>query len=418
MDARVSGSEPFPPSPATGQAGPAVKPAIVAGAETTMMVLLAVSLSHGLNDIVQSLVPAIYPVLKQEFGLDFGQIGMITLVFQVTASLLQPMVGLFTDRRPVPFSLPIGMGFSLAGLLLLAYAPTYGVLLVAAAMIGIGSSIFHPESSRVARMASGGRHGFAQSLFQLGGNFGTAIGPLLAAFIVVPRGQSSIAYFSIVALLAMIVLFKVSGWYSANLRAPRPVVQAAASPLSSKRVGGSIAVLMALVFSKHFYLASIGSYFPFYLMSKFGLDKQTALVHLFIFFGAVAAGTIIGGPIGDRYGRRVVIWVSILGVLPFTLALPYADLFWTTVLSVVIGLILSSAFSAILVFAQELVPGKIGMISGLFFGLAFGMGGLGAAVLGVLADHTSIDFVYKVCAYLPALGLLAYFLPRLDKRKP
>ncbi len=417
MDARVSGSEPFSPGPDATPTGPSMQPAIVAGAETTLVVLLAVSLSHGLNDVVQSLVPAVYPVLKQEFGLNFGQIGMITLVFQMTASLLQPMVGLFTDRRPVPFSLPIGMGFSLAGLLLLAYAPTYGVLLVAAALIGIGSSIFHPESSRVARMASGGRHGFAQSLFQLGGNFGTAIGPLLAAFIVVPRGQSSIAYFSIVALLAMIVLIKVSGWYSAHLRAPRPMAKATTAPLSGKRVGGSIAVLMVLVFSKHFYLASIGSYFPLYLISKFGLDKQTALVHLFVFFGAVAAGTIIGGPMGDRYGRRLVIWVSILGVLPFTLLLPYANLFWTTVLSVVIGLVLSSAFSAILVFAQELVPGKIGMISGLFFGLAFGMGGLGAAVLGVLADHTSIDFVYKICAYLPALGLLAYFLPRIEHHR-
>ncbi len=383
---------------------------------TAMLILVAVSVSHGLNDVIQSLVPAIYPVLKSKFSLDFGQIGMITLAFQLTASLLQPLVGLFTDKRPMPFSLPFGMGVTLIGLLLLSVAPSYPFLLLSAGLVGVGSSIFHPESSRVARMASGGRHGFAQSLFQLGGNFGTALGPLLAAFIVVPRGQSSIAYFSIVAIGAIVILSKVGGWYQERLALPKHASGVATvSPFSKGKVTFSISILMILVFSKHFYLASIGSYYPFYLMEKFGIDKQTALVHLFVFLGAVAAGTIIGGPLGDRFGRRLVIWISILGVLPFTLALPHADLFWTTVLSVIIGLILSSAFSAILVFAQELVPGRIGMISGLFFGLAFGMGGLGAAVLGELADRTSIEFVYQICAYLPALGLLAYFLPKVER---
>jgi FSR family fosmidomycin resistance protein-like MFS transporter len=408
MDARVS------------QAGTlGAKPLIMPQAGgTAMLVLSAISLSHGLNDIIQSLVPALYPLMKSEFSLDFSQVGLIGLTFQLTASLLQPVVGLYTDRHPKPFSLPIGMACTLMGLLLLSVAWTYPILLVSAALVGIGSSIFHPESSRVARMASGGRHGFAQSLFQLGGNFGTAIGPLLAAYIVVPRGQSSIAYFSGVALLAILILSAVGRWYKARLMTARKTAAPPpASPFSPRKVGFAIAILMTLVFSKHFYLASIGSYYPFFLMSRFGIDQQTALVHLFIFLGAVAAGTILGGPIGDRFGRKLVIWVSILGVLPFTLMLPYANLFWTTVLSVVIGLILSSAFSAILVFAQELVPGKIGMISGLFFGLAFGMGGLGAAVLGVLADHTSIDFVYKVCAYLPALGLLAAFLPKIDRRR-
>ena len=383
-----------------------------------LLVLSAISLSHGLNDVIQSLVPAIYPVLKSEFNLDFSQIGLITLTFQLTASLLQPLVGLYTDHHPRPFSLAIGMGFTLMGLLLLSVAPSYPVLLAAAGLVGVGSSIFHPESSRVARMASGGRHGFAQSLFQLGGNFGTAIGPLLAAFIVVPRGQSSIAYFSVVALIAIVILSQVGRWYKAHL-VPRKVSVAAAAtlPFSRRKVGLSLAILMLLVFSKYFYLTSISNYYPFYLMSRFGLDKQTALVYLFVFLGAVAAGTIIGGPLGDRFGRKLVIWISILGVLPFTLLLPHANLFWTTVLSVVIGVVLSSAFSAILVFAQELIPGKVGMISGLFFGLAFGMGGLGAAMLGELADHTSIDFVYQICAYLPALGLLAYFLPNLDRRR-
>ncbi|HEX4767844.1 MAG TPA: MFS transporter [Lichenihabitans sp.] len=411
MDARASSPQPF----GLGGTGPG---AVETGRGAALLVLCAISLSHSLNDIIQSLVPAIYPVLKQEFNLDFGQIGLITLTFQLTASLLQPLVGIYTDRRPTPFSLPIGMGCTLLGLLLLSVARSFPVLLVAAAMIGMGSSVFHPESSRVARMASGGQHGFAQSLFQVGGNFGTALGPLLAAFIVVPRGQSSIAWFSVVAFAAIIILLRIGRWYRAHLRAPRKVSDGATVALLPRRkVGIAITVLMVLVFSKYFYLASITSYCPFYLMSKFGLDKQAALIRLFVFLAAVAAGTIVGGPLGDRFGRRLVIWVSILGVLPFTLLLPHADLFWTTVLSVVIGLILSSAFSAILVFAQELVPGRVGMVSGMFFGFAFGMGGLGAALLGALADHTSITFVYNLCAYLPALGLLAYFLPNVVSAK-
>ena len=390
-----------------------------AGSEAALAVLLAISLSHGLNDVIQSLIPAVYPVLKEEFSLSFGQIGLITLAFQLTASLLQPLVGLYTDRRPLPYSLAVGMGCTLVGLVLFAFAPTYPLLLGAAALVGVGSSIFHPEASRVARMASGGQHGFAQSLFQLGGNFGSALGPLLAGFVVVSRGQRSIAYFSIVALVAMVILARVGRWYGERLslklaaNAPPP-----ASPVSRAKVGGALTVLMLLVFSKYFYLASISTYFQFFLMKKFGLDAQAALFHLFIFLGAVAAGTIAGGPIGDRFGRKRVIWLSILGVLPFTLALPYANLFWTTVLSVIVGIVLSSAFSAILVFATELVPGKVGLIAGLFFGLAFGMGGLGAAVLGELADRTSIEFVYEVCAFLPALGLLTWFLPSLEQTEP
>lgn len=400
------------PSSAISQPGQGV------GSQAALAVLLAISLSHGLNDVIQSLIPAIYPVLKTEFSLNFGQIGLITLAFQLTASLLQPLVGLYTDRRPLPYSLPVGMGCTLVGLVLLAFAPTYPLLLGAAALVGVGSSIFHPEASRVARMASGGRHGFAQSLFQLGGNFGSALGPLLAGFVVLSRGQASIAYFSIVALVAMVILARVGRWYSQHLNQKvAPSAKPAGLPLSRRKVGMALTVLMLLVFSKHFYLASITTYFQFFLMRRFGLTDQAALFHLFIFLGAVAAGTIAGGPIGDRFGRKRVIWISILGVLPFTLALPYANLFWTTVLSVVIGLILSSAFSAILVFATELVPGKVGMIAGLFFGLAFGMGGLGAAVLGALADRTSIEFVYHVCSFLPALGLLTWFLPRMERRQ-
>jgi FSR family fosmidomycin resistance protein-like MFS transporter len=376
-------------------------------------VLAAVSVSHLLNDLIQSLLPAIYPILKESFRLDFGQIGLLTLTFQITASLLQPVVGYYTDRRPRPFSLVVGMGFSLVGLLILSQAHTYPMLLLGAALVGLGSSVFHPESSRVARMASGGQHGMAQSVFQVGGNAGTAIGPLLAAFIVVPMGQPSIAWFSIVALLAMIILFNVGRWYQARLVAmkdkPRP--EAVKPAHSRKRIAWAITILMLLVFSKNFYTASITSYFTFYLMAKFQLTVQDAQVHLFVFLGAIAAGTVLGGPIGDRIGRKYVIWISILGVLPFTLALPYANLFWTGVLSIVIGLILSSAFSAILVYATELVPGRVGVISGLFFGLSFGMGGLGAALLGELADKTSIETVYHVCSFLPAIGLLTYFLP-------
>lgn len=378
-------------------------------------VLGAISFCHLLNDMMQALLPAIYPMLKMSFDLDFTQIGLLTLTYQMIASMLQPLVGLYTDHRPKPYSLAVGMGFTLTGLLLLSAAGSFHVLLIAAGLVGMGSSVFHPESSRVARMASGGRHGFAQAFFQVGGNAGTSLGPLLAAFIVLPGGQGSIAWFSIAALLAIVILWHVGTWYSrcgAVRSAPhfsRPEVH---RTLSSRRVKWVLFNLMALVFSKYIYLSSLISYYTFYLIRKFHISVQDSQFYLFLFLGAVAAGTIIGGPIGDRFGRKSVIWCSILGVLPFTLALPYANLFWTAVLSVVIGIILASAFSAILVFAQDLVPGKVGMISGLFFGFAFGIGGLGAAGLGWLADQTSIEYVYHICSYLPALGLLAAFLPK------
>jgi FSR family fosmidomycin resistance protein-like MFS transporter len=386
----------------------------------TFAILVALSFSHLLNDMMQSLLPAIYPLLKTKFALDFGQVGLITFTFQVTASLLQPVVGLYTDKRPMPFSLAVGMGFTLVGLLLLAGAGSFAMLLLAAGMVGLGSSVFHPESSRVARMASGGRHGMAQSFFQVGGNAGSAIGPLLAAFVVVPHGQGSVAWFALFALLGMVVLLNVGRWYRAARQriAARPRAAAhAASTLSHRRVTASIIILLVLIFSKYFYMASLNTYYTFYLIHKFGVSVQTAQILLFVFLGAVAAGTFAGGPIGDRIGRKYVIWGSILGVLPFTLALPHANLAWTVVFSVLIGLILASAFSAILVYAQELLPGKVGTVSGMFFGFAFGMGGLGAALLGVLADHTSIDFVYGVCAFLPLLGLLTAFLPNMERAR-
>jgi FSR family fosmidomycin resistance protein-like MFS transporter len=387
--------------------------------ETAFRVLLSISFCHLLNDMSQSLLPAIYPILKSSFRLDFGQIGLITLTFQATASLLQPFVGIYTDKHPTPYSLAAGMGFSLCGLLLLSIAPSYAILLFAAGLMGLGSSIFHPESSRVARMASGGQHGLAQSIFQVGGNAGSSMGPLLAAFVVLPRGQSSIAWFSFLALLGIVVLLKVGAWYKAHQRqrANRPHLQHTHARLPPRRVAISISILGALIFSKYFYLASITSYYTFYLIAKFHLPVRSAQIYLFLFLGAVAAGTVIGGPVGDRIGRKYVIWASILGVLPFTLMLPYASLFWTAILTIVIGLILASAFSAIVVYAQELVPGRIGMISGLFFGFAFGMAGIGAAVLGRLADLTSIAFVYRVCSFLPAIGLLTAFLPDLEKQK-
>ncbi len=389
-----------------------------AAESTTFVILVALSFSHLLNDMMQSLLPAIYPLLKTKFALDFGQIGLITFTFQLTASLLQPVVGVVTDRRPMPFSLAVGMGFTLAGLLLLASAWSFPVLLAAAALVGMGSSVFHPESSRIARAASGGRHGMAQSLFQVGGQTGQALGPLLAAFVVVPHGQGSVAWFSLFALLAIVVLLNVGRWYRAARQRmaarPRGALHPS-SALSHRRVMASVAILLTLVFSKYFYLASLNTYYTFYLIHKFGVSIQTAQILLFVFLGAVAAGTFAGGPIGDRIGRKYVIWGSIMGVLPFTLMLPHANLFWTVVLTVPIGLILASAFSAILVYAQELMPGKIGTVSGMFFGFSFGMGGLGAALLGVLADHTSIDFVYGVCAFLPALGLLTAFLPNMER---
>jgi FSR family fosmidomycin resistance protein-like MFS transporter len=394
-------------------------PVQISAERVAIPILAAISVSHMLNDLIQSLLPAIYPILKDNYRLDFGQIGLLTLTFQMSASLLQPLVGTFTDRRPQPFSLVVGMGFTLVGLLTLSQAHSYPMLLLGAALVGMGSSVFHPESSRVARMASGGRHGLAQSVFQVGGNAGTALGPLLAAFIVVPFGQGSIAWFSAVALLAMLILFSVGRWYRAKLvelKAKPKAVQKTSS-LPRKRIVISITILMLLVFSKNFYMAGLTSYYTFYLISKFQVSVQDAQVYLFIFLGAVAAGTLLGGPIGDRIGRRYVIWISILGVLPFTLLLPYSNLFWTAVLSVIIGLVLASAFSAILVYATELVPGRVGMIAGLFFGLSFGMGGLGAAALGQLADMTSIETVYKVCSFLPAIGLLAYFLPKIEKAR-
>ena len=391
----------------------------LAGEGTVFAVLGALSFSHLLNDLVPSLVPAIYPMLKAGFDLDFAQVGLITLAYQLTASLLQPVVGLYADRRPMPYALPVGMGFTLGGLLLLSWAPHFLLVLLAAALVGSGSAVFHPESSRIARAASGGRHGFAQSLFQMGGSTGSALGPLLAALIIMPRGQRSIALFALVALLAILVLTLVCRWYKRRrtARPARPAARAAAaaSALPARRIGLALLVLLLLVFSKYFYLASLTSYYTFYLIDKFHLSVENAQIHLFVFLGAAALGTFFGGPIGDRFGRKIVIWGSIVGVLPFTLMLPYANLFWTGVLSVVIGLVLSSAFSAILVYATELIPGKVGMISGLFFGLAFGIAGIGAAVLGKVADMTSITFVYHLCAYLPLIGLLTVFLPTIEK---
>jgi MFS transporter, FSR family, fosmidomycin resistance protein len=383
--------------------------------DTVFAVIAAVSFCHLLNDMMQSLIPAIYPMLKTNYGLDFGQIGLLTFTFQVTASLLQPLIGIYTDRRPQPYSLSLGMGFTLIGLILLGFADRYWLLLVAAAMVGIGSSVFHPESSRVARMASGGRLGLAQSLFQVGGNFGSAIGPLLAAFIVLPRGQSSVAWFSLAALVAMIILWQIGNWYRAHRFALGTTRRfGAAVDLPRRKVVIALTVLGILVFSKFIYMASLSSYYTFYLIHKFDVSVRDAQLLLFVFLGAVALGTIIGGPIGDRFGRKYVIWGSILGVLPFTLAMPYANLPWTIALTGVTGLILASAFSAIIVFAQELAPGKVGLIAGLFFGFAFGIGGIGAAALGALADVKGIDFVYSVCSYLPAFGLFAVFLPNME----
>ena len=380
-------------------------------------ILAAVSFSHLLNDMIQSLLPAIYPILKATFRLNFVEIGLITLTYQLTASLLQPFVGLYTDRSPKPFSLPVGMTFTLLGLLMLATAPHLGMLLVAAAFMGMGSSVFHPESSRVAHLASGGRHGLAQSVFQVGGNAGSSLGPLLAAFIVLPGGQRRVAWFTLAALLAILVLTVVGRWYRHAMKPGTSRAHASAASGAMRKAAGPIIILAVLVFSKYFYLASLTSYYTFYLMAKFHVPVRTAQIDLFIFLGAVAAGTVIGGPVGDRFGRKYVIWLSILGVLPFTLLLPEASYSWTLILTVVIGLILASAFSAILVYAQELVPGNVGMIAGLFFGFAFGMAGIGAAVLGKLADTKSIFFVYRVCSFLPALGLLTAFLPDVHKQR-
>jgi FSR family fosmidomycin resistance protein-like MFS transporter len=382
-------------------------------------ILGAISFSHLLNDMIQSLIVAIYPLLKGEFQLNFVQIGAITLTYQICASVLQPIIGVYTDKHPRPHSLSVGMGFTLTGLLTLSLAQNYASVLAAAALVGAGSAIFHPESSRIARLASGGRHGMAQSIFQVGGSAGSAIGPLLAAWIIIPHGQRSLAWFALAAILAIAVLWNVSAWYkSQHLERPtqRKAAAPVSSPVSSRRVALSVIILLVLIFSKYFYLASISSYYSFYLIEKFHLPVQSAQLYLFVFLFAVALGGLIGGPVGDRVGRKRVIWFSILGVAPFTMTLPYVDLWWTGILSFVIGLILASAFSAILVFAQELMPGKIGAVSGLFFGLAFGMGGIGAAVLGAVADRHGIEFVYRLCAYLPLLGVTAALLPNIERR--
>jgi FSR family fosmidomycin resistance protein-like MFS transporter len=382
-----------------------------------MGVLAAISTSHMINDMMQSLILALYPILKGGFSLSFSQIGLITLTYQLTASLFQPLIGLYTDRRPVAYALPVGMTFTLCGLLLLAYAPTYSLLLVASGLIGTGSSIFHPESSRVARAASGGRYGFAQSFFQVGGNTGSALGPLAAAAVIAPFGQHSVAWFCGVALVGITLLTGVSRWHVAHRIAfPHAARPTAASPLPPRTVAMAIGILLLLIFSKFFYVAGLSSFYTFYLIDKFGVSVQASQYLLFVFLLASAIGTLLGGVLVDRLGQKPVIWASILGIAPFALLLPYVNLFWTVTFTVLIGLILSSAFSAILVYAQELIPGKVGMVSGLFFGLAFGMGGLGAALLGVLADHTSIEFVYRVIAFLPLLGMVTAFLPKVRRK--
>lgn len=389
---------------------------------TVFSILLAISLSHLLNDTMQSLIPSTYPLLKKSLHLDFGQLGLVTFCFQLTASLLQPFVGMYTDRRPQPYSLAAGMCFSGTGLALLSQADSFPLVLIAVSLVGVGSSIFHPEASRLAYLASGGRRGLAQSIFQLGGNAGASLGPLLAAQIIAPYGQSRIIWFCLAALLAIIILLRTGAWYRRNLvrrksppHRPAPALETGVSPLSRYRVAAALVILLILIFSKYFYMASMSSYYTFFLIDKFHVSVQTSQMFLFLFLFSVAAGTLIGGPVGDRIGRKYVIWASILGVAPFTLVLPYANLFWTGVLSVAVGVILASAFSAILVYAQELIPGKVGLIAGLFFGLAFGMGGIGAAVLGRLADQTSIRHVFHLCAFLPLLGLMTGFLPNVER---
>jgi len=381
-----------------------------------LRIIGAVALARLINDLIQAVLPAIYPMLKDSYGLTFTQVGLITLTFQLTASLLQPWVGYYTDRRPQPFLLPAGMICTLIGILMMSQVGSFPLILLAAALIGIGSSTFHPEASRVARLASGGRYGLAQSSFQVGGNAGTAFGPLLAAAIIIPYGQGNVAWFGLFALFALVVLYAISRWYANHLRLYKlKQGQAATHGLSRNRVISALVVLGLLVFSKYFYMASFTSYFTFYLIEKFDLSVASSQLHLFLFLGAVAAGTFFGGPIGDKIGRKAVIWFSILGVAPFTLLLPHVDLFWTSVLSVVIGFILASAFSAIVVYAQELVPGNVGMIAGVFFGLMFGFGGIGAALLGHLADIHGIEYVYYLCSFLPLFGVLAIFLPRTRK---
>jgi FSR family fosmidomycin resistance protein-like MFS transporter len=396
---------------------PPVSAAPVASHIAVFPILISLSFCHLLNDLMQSLIPALYPMLKHELHLDFGQVGMITLAFQLTASLLQPNIGIYTDRRPQPYSLAIGMGSTLIGLILLSQADHYRTVILAAALVGAGSAVFHPEASRVARMASGGRYGVAQALFQVGGNLGAAIGPLIAAFIVLPRGQGAIAWVSLAALLAMAVLTRVGMWYAARLRPSHAAAHAATSTPRVPRAHAVffVFVLMLLVFSKNVYSSSLTSFFTFYLIDRFHLSVQDAQVQLFIFMAAIAVGTLAGGALSDRIGRRPMIWISILGALPFTLTLPYANLFWTGVLTVIIGLLMASAFPAILVYAHELLPGRVGLVSGVFFGFAFGLGGLGAAAMGHIADAYGIAFVYHLCSYLPAIGLVAWLLPNLER---
>ncbi|MFB6457640.1 MFS transporter [Chitinophaga sp. Hz27] len=388
--------------------------------QTVFSILIALSFTHLLNDALQSLIPAIYPLVRDSLKLSYSQVGLITLTFQMSASILQPLVGFFTDKKPQPYSLAIGMSFTLLGLVSLSMAHSFPMVLVSVALTGVGSAIFHPEASRLAHMASGGRHGMAQSLFQVGGNAGSSLGPLLAAAIIVPFGQFNVIWFSLAALLAIIVMLRISKWYMAQPQKPKvkkAIQHTDRQQLSTPKVVFSLGILLVLIFSKYFYMASMTSYYTFYLINKFHVSVQGAQIYLFVFLFSVAAGTFIGGPVGDRIGRKYVIWISILGVAPFSLLLPHVNLAWTAILSVFIGIILSSAFSAILVYAQELVPGKVGMIAGLFFGLAFGMGGVGSALLGRLADQTNIAYVYQVCAYLPLIGLLTGFLPNLEKRK-
>jgi FSR family fosmidomycin resistance protein-like MFS transporter len=388
--------------------------------QTVYSILFTISLAHFINDMLQSVIPSIYPLIKQRFSLNFTQIGLITFTYQITASILQPFIGLYTDKKPKPYSLAMGMGFTLSGLLLASFAGSFYIMLIAVSLIGIGSSIFHPESSRVAHLASGGKKGLAQSIFQLGGNAGSAIGPLLAALIVIPYGQSNVIWFCLIAFAGILVLLRIAKWYAERLSLNaknKNAKEAVHLNISKRRVIFSLGVLLVLIFSKYFYLASITSYYTFFLINKFHLSIQQSQIYLFMFLGSVAAGTLFGGPLGDRFGRKYIIWISILGVAPFTMLQPYVSLFWTGVLSVFIGLILSSAFSAILVYATELVPGKVGLIAGLFFGLAFGMGGLGSAVLGKVADMTSINYVFKICAYLPLIGIFTGLLPNIEGKK-
>ncbi|MDC9823408.1 MFS transporter [Devosia sp. ZB163] len=392
-------------------------PATSIASKTTLSIIVAVSVCHLINDVMQSLLTAIYPILKENYGLDYVQIGLLTLTFQCTASLLQPAIGMYTDKRPLPYSLPVGMASSLVGLIILGFAQSYWLLLLGAAFVGLGSAIFHPESSRVARLASGGRHGLAQSLFQVGGNLGSAIGPLLAAFIVLPRGQSSVAWFAVGSLIGIFILTRVGMWYAAHRKANAGKAPASTALLFDKRTTTiALTVLTVLTLTKNAYMAGLSSYYTFFLIDKFQVGVQDAQLLLFVYLGASALGVFLGGPIGDRFGAKFVIWFSILGVLPFTLALPYADLTWTVILTVLIGLIFSSAFSAIVVFAQELMPGRVGMIAGIFFGFAFGAGGIAAAALGALADVAGIQYVFWLCSFLPLAGLLTVFLPEMQHK--